>query len=92
MYQCSGKFIEDFLNLCKQDELSFVPLVISRTKLPNSPTQIDSKEKPKLVKKASGSVQYESSMSTAKPQLSYEYTILDGGIIKFNDYQIEDFK
>jgi hypothetical protein len=79
--------MEDFFNLCKQNELNFIPLVVSRNKLPNSPTQIDFKEKPRLTKKASemsqsvnqSSLQYESSLSALKPQLSYENTNLDGG-------------
>jgi hypothetical protein len=57
-YQCTGKFLDDFQNLCKQNQLNYIPPIVTRPKRPTTPALNDQKiEKPKLSKKQSESFQ-----------------------------------
>jgi hypothetical protein len=38
-YKCSGKFIEDFQNVCKQNQINYIPQIIHRNKQSNMPHQ-----------------------------------------------------
>lgn len=50
-YQCTGKFADDFTNLCKQFQVSYIPPVIQRGKRPSTPTITDVKTEKSRSKK-----------------------------------------
>ena len=47
-YKCTGKFIDDFQIICKQNLLTYVPTIIHRAKRSNTPTASELKREEKL--------------------------------------------
>jgi hypothetical protein len=38
-YKCTGKFIDDFQNICKQNQINYIPQIIHRRKQSHTPHQ-----------------------------------------------------
>ncbi len=65
-YKCTGRFIDDFPNLCKQLELSYIPPVIHRQK--RAPTPTISEHKTKSKKTAHSSILESNSLISQNEQ------------------------
>lgn len=50
-YQCTGRLFDDFHNLCKQNQIAYIPPVLHRGKRPSTPTLTDVKTEKSRIKR-----------------------------------------